>query len=520
MDVIGHLRAGVNGELPAGGVVFGEGGVRLGLDLAYLGAAVFGLVDQIGLREARLDVADFELDVPFEVAGPMIVEIDGIGRHRLFRGEAGGQGLVFDPDEIAGAPRDRDRVGGDGRHSTPPLRDAVLRGLMESGCEALDVGLAPTPLLYYALHALDADAGIMITGSHNPAEYNGLKMTIGRAALAGQAVAGLRARIERRDFAAGAGSRAAVAIKARYMNEVLANASLARPLKVVVDCGNGVAGVVAPRLYERMGCAVISLHADVDGDFPNHHPDPAVPENLADLIACVRREGADVGLAFDGDGDRLGVVTNAGEVIWPDTLMMLFAEDVLSRHPGAAIVYDVKCSPRLGALIAERGGAPILCRTGHSHIKAKLRETGALLAGEFSGHLCFGDRWYGFDDALYSGARLLEILARSPASAAVAFARFPPAFGTPELKVPTTETAKFDIVRRLVARGDFGAGKVTAIDGVRVDYADGFGLVRASNTSPALTLRFEADSPAALARIRSRFGTALAAAAPGLELPA
>lgn len=411
-------------------------------------------------------------------------------------------------------------VGGDGRRSTAQLRAAVLRGLTESGCQVLDVGCVPTPLLYYATHALNADAGIMITGSHNPAEYNGLKMTIGGAPVAGAAITALRNRIERENFAAGAGCTASTDIVAPYLERVAGDARVRRPLKVAIDCGNGVAGIVAPRLYERMGCVVTGLYTDVDGRFPNHHPDPAVPENLEDLIACVRREGADVGLAFDGDGDRLGVVTNAGEVIWPDQLMMLFAEDILSRHVGAKIVYDVKCSARLGALIAKRGGEPVMCRTGHSHIKAKLRETGAPFGGEFSGHICFGERWYGFDDALYSGARLLELIGGSPRSAEALFARFPAGFSTPELKVRTTEAAKFNIVEQLAARGEFGAGKITAIDGVRVDYPDGFGLVRASNTSPMLTLRFEADTAAGLRRIHGRFAAALAAVAPELSIPA
>lgn len=410
-------------------------------------------------------------------------------------------------------------VGGDGRHSTPHLREAVLRGLVESGCEALDVGCVPSPLLYYATHVLEAHAGIMITGSHNPAQYNGLKMTIGGAPLAGPAITALRNRIKRGAFAAGAGRSASTDVIERYIERVAGDVPVGRPLKVAIDCGNGVAGLVAPQLYERMGCAVTGLYTDVDGDFPHHHPDPAVPENLEDLIACVRREGADVGFAFDGDGDRLGVVTNAGEVIWPDRLMMLFAEDILSRHAGAKIIYDVKCSARLGALVAKRGGEPVMCRTGHSHIKTKLRETGAPFAGEFSGHLCFGERWYGFDDALYSGARLLEIIGGSPLSAEALFARFPAGFGTPELKVRTTEAAKFKVVEQLADRGDFGDGKVTAIDGVRVDYPDGFGLVRASNTSPMLTLRFEADSAAGLRRIRARFNAALAAVAPELSIP-
>jgi phosphomannomutase/phosphoglucomutase len=285
----------------------------------------------------------------------------------------------------------------------------------------------------------------------------------------------------------------------------------------VVDCGNGVAGTLAPELIAQLGCEVVPLYCDVDGDFPNHHPDPAEPANLEDLITVVKAEQADVGLAFDGDGDRLGVVTSSGEIIWPDKLLMLYAQDIVGRNPGADIIYDVKCSRHLNSLISDLGGRPIMWKTGHSHVKAKLKETGALLAGEFSGHICFGERWYGFDDALYAAARLLEILGGTDASADELFSQFPITYSTPELKIPTSEQAKFEIIQRLAIDGDFGDGTITTIDGLRVDYADGWGLVRPSNTSPVLSLRFEADGQEALERIQNLFQAQLDTIDPGLR---
>ena len=408
-------------------------------------------------------------------------------------------------------------VGGDGRHSTKHLREALLSGLTEGGCDVVDVGCVPTPLLYYATYALKTQTGIMITGSHNPPEYNGLKMVIGGAVLSGDAIAGLRSRIENDDCPSRArGKVESAGVIDSYMDRVAADITIARPLKIVVDSGNGVGGLIAPALFERLGCEVVSLYADVDGSFPNHHPDPAEPENLDDLIAAVHEHDADLGVAFDGDADRLGVVTDSGRIIWPDRLMMLFARDIARRNPGTDIVYDVKCSRHLGKVIAEAGGNPIMSRTGHSHIKAKIRETGALFGGEFSGHICFGERWYGFDDAIYAGARLLEIATAHSGRIDDLFADFPVPCTTPEIKLTTSESAKFRIVEELAKSADFGPGTVIRIDGLRVDYEDGFGLVRASNTSPALTLRFEADDPEALARIRSTFGSQLSAVDPAL----
>ncbi|TNF87271.1 MAG: phosphomannomutase/phosphoglucomutase, partial [Gammaproteobacteria bacterium] len=306
--------------------------------------------------------------------------------------------------------RDRVVVGRDGRHSSAPLRDALARGLTEGGCDVIDIGEVPTPLLYFATHALDTGTGVMITGSHNPPDYNGLKMMIAGETLAEDRIQALKRRIEENQLSDGSGEIEEMDLTDHYLDRALESVVVAQPCKVVVDCGNGVAGHLAPRLIEELGCEVVPLYCNVDGDFPNHHPDPAEPENLQDLIEVVKDEQAALGLAFDGDGDRLGVVTPSGDIIWPDKLLMLFAQDIVGRNPGADIIYDVKCSRHLNNLISEYGGRPIMWRTGHSHMKAKLKETGALLAGEFSGHICFAERWYGFDDALYSAARLLEII--------------------------------------------------------------------------------------------------------------
>ena len=435
-------------------------------------------------------------------------------------------------------------VGYDGRHSSPSLKEALASGLTGGGLDVIDTGQVPTPLLYFATHELDTGAGVMITGSHNPPEYNGLKMMLGGKALAGDAIAKLKTRIDEGAFGQGKGRVgggvfhqgegrvgrgassfaegrvARIDITRRYIERILGDVKIAHPPKVVVDCGNGVAGGIAPQLLRELGCEVIELYCDIDGDFPNHHPDPADPANLKDMLEAVQLEGADCGLAFDGDGDRIGLVTRGGRIVWPDVLMMLLAQDIVTRNPGAGIVYDVKCSHRLGALVRRLGGEPIMSRTGHSHIKAKLSETGALLGGEFSGHICFSERWYGFDDALYSAARLLEILgAREVQNGSIdaIFDRFPETSSTPELKIETTETRKFEIIEALARKADFGDGALTAIDGLRVDYHDGWGLIRASNTSPMLTLRFEADGEPALERIQRTFQAQLDAVDPSLK---
>ena len=408
-------------------------------------------------------------------------------------------------------------VGRDGRHSSEMLRDSLTKGLTEGGMDVLDIGCVPTPLLYFATHALDTGTGIMITGSHNPPEYNGLKMMLAGETLAEERIQALKERLDNNLLSEGEGEVEATDMNDHYIDRVLEDVVVAQPVKVVVDCGNGVAGLIAPRLLEELGCEVVPLYCDVDGDFPNHHPDPADPDNLQDLITVVQAEQAQLGLAFDGDGDRIGVVTQTGEIIWPDKLMMLFAQDVVRRNPGADIIYDVKCSRHLNSLISENGGRPIMWKTGHSHIKSKIKATGALLGGEFSGHICFGERWYGFDDAIYAAARLLEIIGTENKGVDELFAQFPVTYSTPEIKVPSTEGEKFKIIGRLDNEADFGDGTITNIDGLRVDYADGWGLVRASNTSPVLTLRFEADTDSALERIQDLFQERLSAIDPSLK---
>lgn len=402
-------------------------------------------------------------------------------------------------------------VGRDGRHSGSALQTELCRGLTEGGMDVIDIGLVPTPVLYHATHTLHTGTGIMITGSHNPPEYNGLKMMIAGETLAEDRIKSLHKRLLDAQLSQGDGTITQTDAKSRYTEEVVQDITITQGPKVVVDCGNGVAGVLAPQLLRALGCEVIELYCDVNGDFPNHHPDPADAANLEDLQTVVKAEGADIGLAFDGDGDRLGVITQSGQIIWPDKLMMLFAQDIVSRNPGADIIFDVKCSRHLNNLVSDLGGRPIMWKTGHSHMKAKLKETGALLAGEFSGHICFGERWYGFDDALYCAARLLELLSHEDKTVDEVFDVFPTSLNTPEIKIVTTEGEKFKIMEQFAASADFGNATITALDGVRVDYADGWGLIRASNTSPVLTLRFEAEGPEALRRIQNEFQNKLRA---------
>ena len=372
-----------------------------------------------------------------------------------------------------------------------------------------DIGQVPTPVLYYATHALKTGTGIMITGSHNPPEYNGLKMMIGGTTLAEDLIQVLYRRLQDSTLSTGKGALGYADLGADYVEAALNTTKLDRPLKVAVDCGNGVAGELGPKLISALGCEVIPLFCEIDGNFPNHHPDPAEPENLQDLITAVQQQSADVGLAFDGDGDRLGVVTPKGEIIWPDKMMMLFAQDIIARNPQTPVIFDVKCSTHLERVITEAGGNPIMWKTGHSHIKAKIKQTQAALAGEFSGHICFGERWYGFDDALYTAARLLELLSQTELDVDAVFAQYPTTYSTPEIKIHTTETRKFEVMDELASSGDFADGRMTTIDGIRVDFDDRWGLIRPSNTSPVLSLRFEADSAAALERVQDEFQTQL-----------
>ena len=400
-------------------------------------------------------------------------------------------------------------IGRDGRLSSPGIALALGQGLVDGGMSVKDIGQVPTPVLYYATHALKTGTGIMITGSHNPPEYNGLKMMIGGTTLAEDLIQVLYRRLQDSTLSTGKGALGYADLGADYVEAALNTTKLDRPLKVAVDCGNGVAGELGPKLISALGCEVIPLFCEIDGNFPNHHPDPAEPENLQDLIAAVQQQSADVGLAFDGDGDRLGVVTPKGEIIWPDKMMMLFAQDIIARNPQTPVIFDVKCSTHLERVITEAGGNPIMWKTGHSHIKAKIKQTQAALAGEFSGHICFGERWYGFDDALYTAARLLELLSQTELDVDAVFAQYPTTYSTPEIKIHTTETRKFEVMDELASSGDFADGRMTTIDGIRVDFDDRWGLIRPSNTSPVLSLRFEADSAAALERVQDEFQTQL-----------
>ncbi|WP_287029848.1 phosphomannomutase/phosphoglucomutase [Pseudomonas sp. UBA6310] len=410
-------------------------------------------------------------------------------------------------------------VGRDGRLSGPELVQQLIQGLLDSGCNVSDIGMVPTPVLYYAANVLAGKSGVMLTGSHNPPDYNGFKIVIAGDTLANEQIQALRLRIENNDLASGSGSVERVDILERYYNEIRDDIAVAKKLKVVVDCGNGVAGVIAPQLIEGLGCEVIPLFCDVDGNFPNHHPDPGKPENLEDLIAKVKEVGADIGLAFDGDGDRVGVVTNTGTIIYPDRLLMLFAKDVVSRNPGADIIFDVKCTRRLTALISGYGGRPVMWKTGHSLIKKKMKETGALLAGEMSGHVFFKERWFGFDDGIYSAVRLLEIISQDKRDAEHVFSAFPNDVSTPEINIQVTEESKFAIIDALQRDAQWGEANLTTLDGVRVDYQKGWGLVRASNTTPVLVLRFEAETETELERIKAVFREQLARVAPEMKVP-
>ncbi|MDE2307367.1 MAG: phosphomannomutase/phosphoglucomutase [Xanthomonadaceae bacterium] len=413
-------------------------------------------------------------------------------------------------------------VGRDGRLSGLALVAALSDGLRAAGIDVIDVGAVPTPVVYYATYRFDTGCGVAVTGSHNPPDYNGFKIVIGGETLAEGAIQELYQRIAGgtldRD---GQGRRRQIDVAPDYVEKIVSDVLAERRLKIVVDCGNGIAGALAPQVLAGVGCEVIPLLCDVDGTFPNHHPDPSDPKNLEDLILAVKRTGADLGIAFDGDGDRLGVVTQSGEIVYPDRLLMLFARDVLSRQPGATVIYDVKCTSHLKGQILDAGGSPLMWRTGHSLIKAKMRETGAELAGEMSGHFFFKERWYGFDDGIYAAVRLLEILAgdlqdRSPEEI---FATLPKSFSTPELKIELGEGEQYRFMDKLRQRASFDDATLITIDGLRADWPDGWGLVRASNTTPVLVLRFEADNPLALKRIQQLFRAQLLAVDSALKLP-
>ena len=415
--------------------------------------------------------------------------------------------------------RDTIVVGRDGRLSGPELIGALSDGIRAAGVDVVDIGMVVTPMTYFAAVHLGTACSVMVTGSHNPPDYNGLKMVIDGTTLSGDDIQALRTRIEGGELAEGSGGSRTQDVGAAYFDRIASDVKLARPMRIAVDCGNGVAGMLAPRLYRRLGCKVTELYCEVDGTFPNHHPDPAQPKNLVELINTLKTGSAELGLAFDGDGDRLGVVTKDGEIIFPDRQLMLLAKDVLSRNPGAEIIYDVKSTRLLAPWIEQFGGKPTIWKTGHSLIKAKLKESGALLAGEMSGHTFFKERWYGFDDALYGGARLLEVLAREK-DANAALKALPNAPSTPELHWSLEEGEPHSLVEKLQATKPFpGAERVLTIDGVRAEYADGFGLARASNTTPVIVIRFEADNATALERIKADFRAALQPLKPDAPLP-
>lgn len=423
----------------------------------------------------------------------------------------GSEALDRDSDMIA--------IGRDGRLSGPALAGALAEGIMASGCNVIDTGMVPTPVLYFAIHHLNAGSGVSVTGSHNPPDYNGFKMVLAGDTLSGDDIQKLRIRIENDDLRKGSGKLKTEDVRAAYLERITSDIKVARKLNIIVDCGNGVAGELAPQVLNALGCNVEEMYCDIDGKFPNHHPDPSQPDNLVELIEQVKSQKADLGLAFDGDGDRLGVITPEGKVVWPDRQLILYARDVLSRNPGAELIYDIKCSRTVEEEITKAGGKPLMWKTGHSLIKAKMKETGALLAGEMSGHIFFKERWFGFDDGIYTAARLLEIVSKDSRSITEIFDSLPDTFNTPELQIKFEEGEHFKAIEKLVNAASFPGNRITTIDGIRVDFEDGMGLIRASNTTPVLVLRFEGDTEEALIKIQNQFGDLIKNTLPGTTLP-
>lgn len=464
---------------------------------------ILGLHDTRNKKSSVPTVAINEADIPahifrsYDIRGVVGKDIDAalaekigqaIGSEALDKGE---QALI---------------VARDGRTHSQELTTALIKGILRTGCNVVNVGVVPTPVMYFATyHFSDVRSGVMVTASHNPAEYNGFKVVINNSALADDAVMELRSRILLQRLHQGIGEETFREIIPHYIERIFSDVALAGDVSIVIDAGNAVTGIVAPQLFEELGCHVTPLYCDLDGTFPNHDPDPTQEHNLFALIEKVKEVNADIGVAFDGDGDRLVVVTPKGDIIWPDRLLMLFAKDILARHPGADVLFDVKCSRQLNQVISGYGGRPIMWKTGHSPMKAKMVETGALIGGEYSGHIFIKDRWYGFDDGIYAMARLLEIITLRDQNIDNIFSAFPQLLVTPEIKIAVPDTVKFDLIKKLAETGDFQNGNITSIDGIRVDYSKGWGLVRASNTSPALTLRFEAENEDALAIIQQIF---------------
>ncbi|MGI9287663.1 MAG: phosphomannomutase/phosphoglucomutase [Pseudomonadales bacterium] len=458
-------------------------------------------------KQDALDIADAEVelsDVNMPEAIFRAYDIRGIAERDLGNDVVYAIGMAIG-SEAAARGHQSIVIAADGRHSSPRIKERLTQALMRSGQNVIDIGQAPTPLMYFATHHLETHAGVIVTGSHNAADYNGFKLVLEGRPLSSEHIQRIRERTAHNDYQRGEGSYREGTVTAPYVEIIRDDIAVAQSLKVVVDAGNGVAGEIAPLLLEALGCEVVPLFCDVDGNFPNHEPDPSRAENMQDLASAVTNYNADLGVAFDGDGDRIGVVTSDGTFVEPDRLLMLFAQDIVSRNPGADIIYDVKCTRHLNAVISKFGGRPIMWKSGHSLIKEKMLETGALLGGEYTGHICFKERWFGFDDGIYSAARLIEIITTSGLTLEELLEEFPSSVATPEIILETGDSQKFALVEALIDNAKFGSGKITTLDGIRVDYPDGWGLVRPSNTVPALTLRFEADSDEALERIQSVF---------------
>lgn len=445
-------------------------------------------------------------------------DIRGIVRETLTSEAAYKIGQAFGTEAVLSNHK-RIVIGRDGRLSSPELSLALAEGVAVTGCDIIDIGIVPTPVLYFATHQLNTGTGIMITGSHNPPEYNGMKMMLGGETLYGDKIQALRERIERQDFGSGQGEFSTIDIRQDYITRIIKDITLKRSLRIAIDCGNGAASEVAVNLFKQMGLNIVELFCVIDGTFPNHHPNPSEEKNLEDLRTVVREQKLDLGLAFDGDGDRLGVIDSKGKIIWPDRQMILFARDILDRNPAATTIFDVKCSIHLKTAIIAAGGKAIMSKTGHSLIKARMQETGALLAGEMSGHIFFKERWYGFDDGLYAAARLLEILTHTSNTPDEIFAELPDSVNTPELNIRFDEGQHYVFMQQFQKQAQFQGAQITDIDGIRADYNDGWGLIRASNTTPALVLRFEADNESALARIQAEFKTQILQINNTLKMP-
>ncbi|MBA53237.1 MAG: phosphomannomutase [Pseudomonadales bacterium] len=479
---------------------------------------------------AEIDDSPLQLD-DVQVAEPQMASIDVNVSPEIFRAYdvRGIVGDNLDQDvayalgaaiatEAKEAGQEAILIARDGRHSSQELAESLADGIQSTGCDVIDLGMVPTPVLYYATKTQRTQSGVMVTGSHNPPEYNGFKIVINDQTLAQDRIQALRKRIDQGKLIKGQGRYEAIDVVPDYLERICSDVVLAKPMKIVVDTGNGVAGPLTNQLLEALGCIITPLFSDVDGNFPNHHPDPSDPANLQDLIRTVQAEGAELGLAIDGDGDRLGLVTQSGKIIWPDRMLMLYARDLLARNPGADVLYDVKCSRDVAELVSNLGGRAIMCATGHSLMKAKMKETGAVVGGELSGHVFFNDRWYGFDDALYGAARLLEILSMEPYESDQVFAEFPEKVSTPELHIQVSDANKFKIMEKLESQGNFGGGNLVKVDGVRVDFPNSWGLVRASNTTPVLVARFEGDTEEALETVKSVFREQLLAVEPSLNI--